>query len=89
MSKTKQKNNKISASGRNENDMSWAAEKFTLGCIKIRKYLQPRHINTLAIIFKRVLGGCVNSDRINAEVWLEAPRLTIMSDLIALQKENN
>ena len=39
-----------------------------LGNIHIRKYFESCHIITLVIKFKRVLEGCVNSNRINAEV---------------------
>ena len=44
-------------------------QQILLWCnIQIRKYLLPCHIITLASIFKRVLGGWVKSDRVNAEV---------------------
>ena len=43
---------------------------FLLGNIEILWKLESCHINSLAIIIKRVMGGCMNSDRNNAEVWL-------------------
>ena len=46
------------------------AHNFHLGNIKILWKLQSCHINSSAIIFqKKMLRGCVNSDRINAGVW--------------------
>ena len=43
---------------------------FLWGHIEIMWKLQSCHIISLAVIFKRVMGGCVNSDWINAEVCL-------------------
>ena len=47
---------------------------FLWGHIKIMWKLQSCRIISLAVISKRVMGGFVNSDWINAEVWIGVPK---------------